>query len=116
VRLRISKVAAVLEAHRAFEPQTAQLASLFGTETEFRLLRSTIEAQLAALGNRERINQFEERFHLYMARATGNPTIVRDHSLEKRHPSLHARMVAGGPLRAYRSDRRPCHQPAPEIS
>lgn len=76
VQLRISEVAAVLEARRAFEPQTAQLAGLFGTETDFRLMRSTIDAQLAALGNRERLNQFEERFHLYMARATGNPTMV----------------------------------------
>ena len=76
VRLRINEVATVLEARRAFEPQTAQLAGLFGTETDFRLMRSTIEGQLAALGDRERLNQYEERFHLYMARATGNPTIV----------------------------------------
>jgi DNA-binding FadR family transcriptional regulator len=76
VQLRINEVAAVLEARRAFEPQTAQLAGIFGTERNFRLMRSTIEAQIAALGDRERLNQFEERFHLYMARATGNPTIV----------------------------------------
>jgi GntR family transcriptional regulator, transcriptional repressor for pyruvate dehydrogenase complex len=76
VQLRISEVAAVLEARRAFEPQTAQLAGLFGTERDFRLMRSTIDAQLGAIGNRERLNQLEERFHLYMARATGNTTIV----------------------------------------
>jgi DNA-binding FadR family transcriptional regulator len=76
VQLRISEVAAVLEARRAFEPQTAQLAGLFGTDRDFRLMRSTIDAQLSAIGNRERLNQLEERFHLYMARATGNPTIV----------------------------------------
>jgi GntR family transcriptional repressor for pyruvate dehydrogenase complex len=76
VQLRISEVAAVLEARRAFEPQTAQLAGLFATERDFRRMRSTIDAQIEAIGDRDRLNQFEERFHLYMARATGNTTIV----------------------------------------
>jgi GntR family transcriptional regulator, transcriptional repressor for pyruvate dehydrogenase complex len=76
VRLRVTEVATVLEARRAIEPQTAQLAGLFATESDFRRMRSTIEAQLECLGDRERLNQFEERFHLYLARATGNATIV----------------------------------------
>jgi GntR family transcriptional regulator, transcriptional repressor for pyruvate dehydrogenase complex len=76
VKLRITEVAAVLEARRVFEPQTAQLAGLFATETDFRRMRATIDAQLESLGARERLNQLDERFHLYIARATGNPTVV----------------------------------------
>jgi DNA-binding FadR family transcriptional regulator len=76
VQLRINEVAAVLEARRAFEPQTAQLAGRFASESDFRRMRSTIEGQHQSLGDRERLNQFEERFHLYLARATSNATIV----------------------------------------
>lgn len=76
VDVRVSEVAAVLEARRVFEPQTAQLAGLFATEADFRRMRATIDAQLQSLGDRDRLNQLDERFHLSIARATGNATIV----------------------------------------
>ena len=74
--LRLAEVAAVLEARRLFEPRVAQLAALRGTEEDFEALRQTIELQREAGNDREHALQLDLRFHLRIARATQNPTLV----------------------------------------
>ena len=76
VALTVSEVAWVLEARRLFEPRVAQMAGIVGTEPDFRRMRETIDLQRQAVGDRNRTNQLDERFHIRLARATGNPTIV----------------------------------------
>lgn len=80
--LRLDEVAGVLEARRMVEPRVAQLAALNARDDDFALLRQTINAQkelLAegdVLSNEDRFLQFDTRFSLRLARATGNTTIV----------------------------------------
>lgn len=76
VNTRVTEVAHVLEARRVFEPEVAQVAGVVATEDDFRRMRKTIDDQYRSLGNRNRLNQYEERFHISMARSTGNPMIV----------------------------------------
>jgi GntR family transcriptional regulator, transcriptional repressor for pyruvate dehydrogenase complex len=71
-----SEVSAVLETRRLFEPQVAQLAGVFASEADFRRMRDVVEAQRHAIDNRDRFNQLDERFHITMAQATGNSTVV----------------------------------------
>ncbi|NLT06016.1 MAG: FadR family transcriptional regulator [Solirubrobacterales bacterium] len=80
--LRLGEVAGVLEARRMIEPRVAELAALNAREEDFARMQQTIDAQqelLAAgdvLDNEDRFLQLDTRFHLHMARATGNSTIV----------------------------------------
>jgi GntR family transcriptional regulator, transcriptional repressor for pyruvate dehydrogenase complex len=74
--LRISEVSGVLEARRLFEPRVAQLASLYATEDDFEAMQRTIELQREHADNRERFVQLDVRFHIAIARATRNATIV----------------------------------------
>lgn len=75
--LRIAEVAGVLEARRLFEPRVAQLAALRATEEDFEALRQTIVAQRQAADDRELALQLDLRFHLRIARATRNATLVQ---------------------------------------
>ncbi|MBI4501553.1 MAG: FadR family transcriptional regulator [Gemmatimonadetes bacterium] len=75
-KLRISEVSGVLEARRAFEPRVAQLAGLYGTEADFEAMRRTIALQRQHANDRERCLQLDLRFHIWIARATHNSTIV----------------------------------------
>lgn len=75
--LRLSEVAGVLEARRMFEPRVAQLAGLYGTDDDFDGLQRTIELQRECPDDRPRLMQLDHRFHLMMARATRNTTIVQ---------------------------------------
>ncbi len=74
--LRIAEVAGVLETRRLFEPRVAQLAALRGTDEDFEALRETIEQQRQAGDDRELALQLDLRFHLRIARATQNATLV----------------------------------------
>ncbi len=74
--LRVNEVAAVLEARRLFEPRVAQLAALYATEDDFDGMERTIALQRESVADRERSLQLDLRFHLLMARATKNPTVV----------------------------------------
>ncbi len=74
--LRLAEVAGVLEARRLFEPRVAQLAALRGTDDDFEALRQTIAQQKQAADNHELGLQLDLRFHLRIARATQNPTLV----------------------------------------
>ena len=72
----VSDVANVLEARRLLEPQVAQLAGMFATEADFRQLQATIDRHRDVLDHREQAIRMDERFHIAMARATGNPVLV----------------------------------------
>jgi DNA-binding FadR family transcriptional regulator len=76
IELRLSEVAGVLEARRLLEPRVAQLAALYGTDDDFDALRKIIELQRREGSDRERALQLDHRFHLPIARATRNTTIV----------------------------------------
>jgi GntR family transcriptional regulator, transcriptional repressor for pyruvate dehydrogenase complex len=80
--IRFSEVAGVLEARRLLEPRVAQLAAVHASEEDFAAMARTIERQreLAAsndfLRNEDHFLQLDLKFHLAMARATRNATIV----------------------------------------
>ena len=75
--LRLGEVAGVLEARRLFEPRVAQLAGLYGSDDDFDALARTIELQRESAHDRARLLQLDHRFHLMIARATRNTTIVQ---------------------------------------
>jgi len=80
--LRLGEVAGVLEARRLLEPRVAQLAAVNAREEDFAQLQRLIDAQqdlLAegdVLSSEDRFLQLDTQFHLRIARATGNSTIV----------------------------------------
>lgn len=74
--LRISEVAGVLEARRLLEPRVAQLAALYASEDDLQAMRETIELMRESAPQHDRLFQLDQRFHLAMARATGNQTLI----------------------------------------
>lgn len=80
--LRMDEVAGVLEARRLIEPRVAQLAAVHAREEDFARMQATIDAQKAllakgdVLADEDRFLQLDMQFHLRIARATGNTTIV----------------------------------------
>ncbi len=80
--VRVSEVSGVLEARRLIEPRVAQLAAVHADDEDFAAMRSTIDRkrELAAkadfLRHEDLFLQLDLKFHLVIARATGNSTIV----------------------------------------
>jgi GntR family transcriptional regulator, transcriptional repressor for pyruvate dehydrogenase complex len=80
--IRFGEIAGVLEARRLLEPRVAQLAAVHATEDDFVAMARTIERQreLAAsddfLSHEDLFLQLDLKFHLALARATRNSTIV----------------------------------------
>lgn len=80
--LRLQEVGGVLEARRLIEPRVAQLAATNARDEDFRLLQQIIEAQARmvddgkVLEREDEFLQLDTRFHLRIARASGNDTIV----------------------------------------
>jgi GntR family transcriptional regulator, transcriptional repressor for pyruvate dehydrogenase complex len=74
--LRIGEVSGVLEARRLLEPRVAQLAGLYGADEDFDAMQRTIDLQLEYGDDRDSFLQLDMRFHLAIARATRNATIV----------------------------------------
>jgi GntR family transcriptional repressor for pyruvate dehydrogenase complex len=80
--IRFGEIAGVLEARRLLEPRVAQLAAVHATEDDFAAMARTIERQreLAAsddfLSHEDLFLQLDLKFHLALARATRNATIV----------------------------------------
>lgn len=82
--LRVGEVGGVLEARRLLEPRVAQMAALHARESDFAQMARTIDSQreLGAnqegllLQNEDRFLHLDHQFHLGIARATGNSTIV----------------------------------------
>src|SRR5580692_11100824 len=80
--LRLDEIAGVREARRLIEPRVAQLAAVNAREDDFAEMQRTIDAQKAliargdVLDHEDRFLQLDTRFHLRIARASGNTTIV----------------------------------------
>lgn len=74
--LLMTELAGVLEARRLLEPRVAHLAALYGTQEDFDALRESIEMAAALDHDRRMLFQLDARFHLTMARATRNETVV----------------------------------------
>jgi GntR family transcriptional repressor for pyruvate dehydrogenase complex len=75
--LKISEVAGVLEARRLLEPQVAKLAALYIDDDDVRRIEATIDTLRTGADTRERFVLFELRFHLAIARATKNTTVMQ---------------------------------------
>jgi GntR family transcriptional repressor for pyruvate dehydrogenase complex len=86
--IRLGEVPVVLEARRLFEPQVAQLAARVGSEAGFRTLGRIVDQQESTLEDWARITQLDTRFHLEMARATGNPLVVSLMTQLSRHLTI----------------------------
>jgi DNA-binding FadR family transcriptional regulator len=74
--LRLADVSRVLEARRLLEPRVAQLAAIHADEDDYALLQRSIEQLWDTRDDLNRFIVFDHRFHLGVARATHNPTIV----------------------------------------
>jgi len=81
--IRVSEVAGVLEARRLLEPRVAQLAAVHASEEDFAAMAALIERKRALanaddfLENEDLFLQLDLKFHLAMARATRNSTVVQ---------------------------------------
>jgi GntR family transcriptional regulator, transcriptional repressor for pyruvate dehydrogenase complex len=100
--VRLAEVPAVLEARRAFEPQVALLAARSGSEADFRLLERIVAQQEEVLDDWPRITQLDTKFHLEIARATGNSLVVSVMTQLSRHLTIAraTRMEARVPVEA----------------
>jgi GntR family transcriptional regulator, transcriptional repressor for pyruvate dehydrogenase complex len=80
--IRVSEVAGVLEARRLLEPRVAQLAAVHAGEDDFAAMQDTIDRQRELAGQEDFLRhedlflQLDLKFHLAMARATRNSTVV----------------------------------------
>ena len=80
--IRFSEIAGVLEARRLLEPRVAQLAAVHASDDDFALMTRTIERQRELadsddfLSHEDLFLQLDMKFHLGLARATRNSTIV----------------------------------------
>src|SRR5919107_1242981 len=81
--VRVSEVAGVLEARRLLEPRVAQLAAVHASEEDFAAMAALIERKRALAGEDDFLKhedlflQLDLKFHLAMARATRNSTVVQ---------------------------------------
>lgn len=74
--LPIGEISGVLEARRAFEPRVAQLACLLATEEDFAVLEEIVDTQRRVAADPQRVRDLDAAFHLALARATHNATVV----------------------------------------
>jgi DNA-binding FadR family transcriptional regulator len=83
--LRITEVAQVLEARRVLEPRIAQLAAMRAGDDDYAAMQRTIDDQRSIMaeageffrgGREDRFLALDVRFHLAIARASGNPMLV----------------------------------------
>jgi len=80
--IRLSELGEVLEARRLLEPNIAQLAAKRATPENLERMAATVEGHKAlmaggdVLDQEDRFLQLDTQFHLELARATGNGTIV----------------------------------------
>ncbi len=74
--LPLDEIAGVLEARRLFEPRVAQLAGFLATPDDLSELERIIEAQRDVADDTMRVRGLDPSFHLAIARATHNATLV----------------------------------------
>jgi GntR family transcriptional repressor for pyruvate dehydrogenase complex len=83
-QMRMHEVAQVLEARRLLEPRVAQLAAMRAGAEDFDAMQRTIDDQRALVaegsilrgGREDRFLALDVRFHLALARSTGNGVLV----------------------------------------
>jgi DNA-binding FadR family transcriptional regulator len=107
--VRMGEVSGVLVARRLIEPRVAQLASMNAREEDFSRLQALTDAQKALyesgniLDNEDRFLQLGTQFHLRIARATGNATIVSLMRMLLKQLEIARDMSIHQPLMAARS-------------
>lgn len=74
--LPLDEIAGVLEARRVLEPRVAQLAGFLATPDDLSELERIIEAQRDAADDTLAVRGLDASFHLAIARATHNATLV----------------------------------------
>lgn len=80
-RMRLSEIPGVLEARRLVEPRVAQLAAARAGDEDLSRLQDLVERQRALVARgrfsaeEDRFLQLDTRFHLAIARASGNSTV-----------------------------------------
>jgi GntR family transcriptional regulator, transcriptional repressor for pyruvate dehydrogenase complex len=74
--LPLAEIAGVLEARRVLEPRVAQLAGFLATPDDLGELDRIIEAQRDAASDTMGVRELDASFHLAIARATHNATLV----------------------------------------
>ena len=80
--IRVGEVAGVLEARRLLEPRVAQLAAVHASDADFAAMQATIDRQRELahssdfLRQEDLFLQLDLKFHLAIARATRNSTVV----------------------------------------
>jgi DNA-binding FadR family transcriptional regulator len=74
--LRVGEVFGILEARRLLEPRVAQLAGLYATEEDYDAMQRSIDLQRQFKDDRDRFIQLDTRFHIAIARATRNGTVI----------------------------------------
>jgi DNA-binding FadR family transcriptional regulator len=73
---RIGEIAGLLEARRLFEPRVAVLAGFLMNEDDYEAMASVIELQRASVDDLAGVRRLDIRFHMALAQATHNPTVV----------------------------------------
>ena len=92
--LSVAEIASVLEARRTLEPRVAQLAALVATGDDFDRLAEMIARQRAVVDDPFRLRRLDSEFHLMIAEATHNRTVMlMMHTLYERleltrHPTV----------------------------
>jgi GntR family transcriptional repressor for pyruvate dehydrogenase complex len=74
--LPLEEIAGVLEARRLFEPRVAQLAGFLATPDDLGELERIIDAQRQVAADTMQVRGLDASFHLAIARATHNVTLV----------------------------------------
>jgi GntR family transcriptional regulator, transcriptional repressor for pyruvate dehydrogenase complex len=79
--IRVGEVAGILEARRLLEPRVAQLAAVNAREEDFALLDGNLDAMKKLVAQKggfdpDQLYQLDTQFHLHIARASGNSTVV----------------------------------------
>jgi len=72
----LAEIWGVLEARRLVEPRVAQLAGLRATADDHRELERILELQRQAIDDTHQVRLLDPSFHLAIARATHNSTVV----------------------------------------
>ncbi len=71
-----TEISSVLETRRLFEPRVAQLAGVFASEKDFARMQQVLVRQRQVIADHDRFTRAADRFHIVMAQATGNSTVV----------------------------------------
>jgi GntR family transcriptional repressor for pyruvate dehydrogenase complex len=95
--MRVGEISEVLEARRLLEPRVAQLAAVYATDEDFEIMQKSIDDQRRFADDRDKFLQLDLRFHLAIARATRNSTIVAMMAILLRRLEIARELAVRGP-------------------